>query len=147
MNIINTNNLEKVRQLLKKEPSPIIIQAQNDEYNRKLLEHGNFQILLSPESGSRKSTIRNIDSGLNNILAKIASKNNIAIGINLNEISQFDKKQKAERLEKIIQNIKLCRKARAKMAIITNNKREAEHLLLSLGASTQQVSQALYVEK
>ena len=32
-------------------------------------------------------------------------------------------------LEKIIQNIKICRKAKTKLAIITNNQKEAKHLL------------------
>jgi len=148
MSIINTNNLQEVIKKIKlSKEKPIIVQAQNDEFNRKILEYGKFDIILSPESGNRKSSVRSIDSGMNNVLAKIAAKNNILIGINLKEISQLDKKQKAERLEKIIQNIKICRKAKAKLAIISNIKKEAEHLLLSLGASTQQVKEAIYIEK
>ena len=145
MHIINTSNIEKAKQLIKTAQALIVVQAQDDNFDRKILEYGNFQILLSPESGQRKSTIRNIDSGLNSVLAKIAAKNNISIGINLNEISRLEKKQKAERLVKVKQNIRICRKAKTKLAVITNNKKEASHLLLSLGASTQQIKESIFI--
>ena len=76
--MINTTNIEEAKKLLKKEETPKIVLSQNDEFNRKILEHGNFDILLSPETGQRKNKIRQVDSGLNHVLAKIANKNNIA---------------------------------------------------------------------
>ena len=141
--IVNTNNLEKAKQLLKKEPSPKIVQSQNDDFNRKIIEHGKFDILLSPESTAGKNKIRQTDSGLNHVLAKIASKNKIAIGINLKEISKLEKKEKAERLTKIKQNIKICRKTKTKIAIWEATRQEAHNLLQSLGASTQQIKEAI----
>src|SRR3989344_1878909 len=99
--MINTTSIEETKKLLKKEETPKIVLAQNDEFNRKILEHGNFDILLSPETGQRKNKIRQVDSGLNHVLAKIANKNNIAIGINLEEIKKLEPKSKAARLSKI----------------------------------------------
>ncbi len=143
MQIINTPNIEQARKEIKSsKEKPIIVQAQDDNFNRKILEYGKFQILLSPEAGKRKNSLRQIDSGLNHVLAKIATKNNIAIGINLNEIKSLQKKEKAERLAKIAQNIKLCRKAKTKITLISaKNKRESASFLTSLGASTQQIKE------
>ena len=141
--MISTNNLEKARQMLKKEKYPKIVQAQDDKFNRKILEYGNFDILLSPEQGNRKNKIRQTDSGLNHVLTKIAAKNDIAIGINLEEIKRLGKKEKAERLAKIKQNIIICRKAKTKLAIFSATKQESINLLQSLGASTQQAKETI----
>ena len=141
--MINTSNIEEAKRMLKKEQKPRIVLSQNDEFNRKMLESGNFEILLSPEAGNRKNKIRQTDSGLNHVLAKIASKNKIAIGINLEEIKNLESKAKAERLAKIKQNIKICRKSGTQIAVKTKSIFQAKDILGSLGASTQQIHQAI----
>jgi len=120
-----------------------IIKAKDDKFNRKILEQKKADILLSPEKESGKDKIKKLDSGLNHILAKIATKNKTAIGIDLKEIKKLSKIQKAVRLSKIIQNIKTCRKAKTRLAI-KGNKIESQNFLLSLGASTLQVKGAIY---
>jgi len=144
--IIQTSNLKKAKQLIKRAQTPIIVQAQNEEFNRKILENGKLQILLSLEAKAGKNKVRQTDSGLNHVLAKIASKNNIAIGVNLKEIAKLEKKEKAERLAKIRQNIKICRKAKTKLAIFGANLKEAHNLLQSLGASTQQIKESITIQ-
>ncbi len=141
--MINNQKIEEVKRLIKKEQSPKIILAQNDEFNRKIIEYGNFDILLSIEKGNRANKIRQTDSGLNHILAKIAKNKNVAIGIDLEEIKSLESKQKAERLSKIIQNIKLCRKSKTKVAIKTNSLEKAREFLSALGASTQQIKETI----
>lgn len=146
--ILNTNNLEKAKQFIKTAQAPIIVQSQNEDFNRKILEHGKFQILLSPESTSGNNSVRQANSGLNHILAKIATENKVAIGINLKEISNLGKKEKAERLSKIRQNIKLCRKSKTKLIVLDATTQQTQNLLQSLGASTQQIKEAiLYKDK
>ena len=147
--MINTENLEQAKNLIKKaveaKENPIIVKAQNPEFNRKILEYGKSDILLSIESTVRnKDTSKNLDSGFNHVLAKIAAKNNIALGIDLKEIQNLEKKEKATLLSKIIQNIKLCRKAKAKIKLLNyKDKRTAFSFLISLGASTQQATEAI----
>jgi len=143
--MINATNIEQAKGLIKSsKEKPIIVQAQNDDFNRKILEYGKFDILLSPEAGKRKRTLRNIDSGFNHVLAKIAEKNNVAIGINLAEISKLAKEEKAKRLERLIQNIKTCRKAGTKITLLNyKDKKDAFSFLISLGASTSQAKEAL----
>ena len=143
--MINTTNIEEAKKLIKKEETPKIISAQNDEFNRKILEYGNFDILLSMETGQRKNKIRQTNSGLNHVLAKIANKNNIAIGIDLEEIKRLEPKVKAERLSKIKQNIKICRKSKTKIAIKTSSIIEATIFLQSLGASSTQYKEAIKI--
>lgn len=142
--MINTKNLEQAKKEIKNSKSPIIVQAQDDNFNRKILEHGKFNVLLSPEKGNRKNKLRQIDSGLNHVIAKIATKNKVSIGIDIVEISTLPKAQKAKRLARIKQNIKICRKAKTKLAIINHyNSKDAFNLLISLGSSTHQAKEAI----
>lgn len=142
--MIDTPNIEEAKKLIVKERKPIIIKAKGDKFNRKILEYGKFDILLSIEAGRKKDSLKNLDSGLNEISARIAAKNNIAIGIDLNAIKNLDKKEKAGRLGRIIQNIRICRKAGAKIRIINKiNTNNSFCLLLSLGASTWQAKEAI----
>ena len=62
--------------------------------------------------------LKQIDSGFNHVLGKIASNKDITIGFDLNEIQQLGKKDKAIILSKIIQNIKICRKTKVKVIFI-----------------------------
>ena len=117
--------------------------AQNDDFNRKILEYGNFDILLSPEIGMRKNKVRQTDSGLNHVLAAIATKNNVAMGTDLQELKTLEPKAKAERLARIMQNIKICRKAKTKIAAKAKRFVETREILQSLGASSQQAAGAI----
>ena len=141
--MINNQKVEEVKKLLKKEQGTKIVMSQDDTFNRKILEHGNFDIILSVENGVRKNKIRQEDSGLNHVLSKIASKNNIAIGIDLEEISKLQPKEKASRLSKIIQNIRICRKTKTKTAIKIKSIQTAKDFMFGLGASTSQVNETI----
>ncbi len=141
--MINSSNVEEVKRMLKKEESPKIVLGQDDEFNRKIAENASFDIILSIESGNRRNKIRQTNSGLNHVLSRILSKNKIAIGINLKEIKSLDSKSKAERLDKIMQNIKLARKSNVQLAVKSRSLLEKKDFLLSLGASTKQVKEAI----
>ena len=146
---ISTPNLsEAQKQILKSQnEKPIIVKSQTLEFNRAILEYGKFNVLLSPEKHSEKpkDKPKALDSGLNHVLAKIAAKNKIAVGIEIQEISNLEKKEKAQRLARIKQNIKICRKAKCQFAIINyKDKIDSFNFLLSLGASTQQAKEAIY---
>ena len=146
--MINTTNTEEAKKLIKdareEQRGPVIIKAQNDDFNRKILEYGHFDILLSPEAGNRKDSLRQQDSGFNHVLAKIAAKKRISLGIDLQEISLLSKKEKSIRLARIKQNIEICRKTGTKLKILNApDKRVAYSLLLVLGASSQQAKEAI----
>jgi RNase P/RNase MRP subunit p30 len=144
--MITTPNIEQAKRLIKLEKEkPVIVQAQDDDFNRKMLEYGKFDILLSPEAGIRKHKLRQLDSGFNHVLAEIAVKNKVAIGIDIAEISRLEKKEKAIRLSRIAQNIKICRKAKTQIkALNAKDKKDAAALLTSLGASAKQAKTSLF---
>ena len=49
--MINTQNIEQAKNLIKEtietKENPIIVKAQSPDFNRKILEYGKFNILLS----------------------------------------------------------------------------------------------------
>ena len=145
--IISTSNINEIRKLIQNaKDKPIIVLAQTNELNRKVLEFGKFDILLSVESlrEKQKDKLKQLDSGLNHVLAKIAAKNGVSIGIDIEEISRLEKKDKAIRLARIKQNIKICRKAKCGIVIV--NGKDAKNsfdFLISLGASSQQAKKAV----
>ena len=144
MQIINTTNLNEARkqiQKLKKDNKnqQIIIQAQDDIFNRKILENKEVDILLNPESNNRKDKLKQRDSGLNEIHCKLAKQNNIKIAIDINQLKKQDKKQKAIILSRIIQNIQLCKRTKTPIIFIPKqSKQDTLSFFTTLKGSTQQ---------
>lgn len=120
MQIINETNFEKAREKIKKSKEPIIFSSNDDDLNRKILEKTKINILLLNQN-ERKDKLKQRNSGFNHVLAKIAKKNKISIGINLDEI--IESKDKAKILSRITQNIKLCNKSKIKMKFIAINEK------------------------
>lgn len=121
----------------------IIVKAQDLNFNRKMLEYGKFQILLDIHQTKGIDRIKQLDSGLNQVLAKIATKNKVAIGIDLEKIRTIHPKQKAQTLARIKQNIKVTRKANTKIKLLNfKDQKDAVDFLISLGASTSQARQS-----
>jgi len=143
--VISETNINKAKEKIKSsKEKPIIVKAQSIEFNRKILEHGRFDILLGIEYLSKTDKIKQLSSGLNHVLAKIAAKNKIAIGVDISQLKKLEKKQKAVVLARIRQNVKICRKAKCKIKLLNyNDKKSAQFLLLTLGASTQQAKEAI----
>jgi ribonuclease P/MRP protein subunit RPP1 len=147
MKIINTTNINQARkeiQELKKQKKKVIIQAQDDEFNRKIFENKDIDIVIGLETHKRKDYMKQRDSGLNEILTKLAKENNIKIAIDISKIKNHTPKDKAIILSRIKQNIQLCKRTKTKLILIPKpNKQEAISLFLSLGASTSQAKQAI----
>jgi ribonuclease P/MRP protein subunit RPP1 len=144
--MISTNNVEQAKKLIKSESKPIIIRAQDDVFNRKILEYGKFDILLSPETGIRRESLRQSDSGLNEIVARIAAKNKVAIGIDLEDIRRLPKEEKAKRLIKIRQNLEICRKTKTQIKVLSNQPKQlVSSFITSLGGSSQQAKSSISI--
>ncbi|HLD37564.1 MAG TPA: RNase P subunit p30 family protein [Candidatus Nanoarchaeia archaeon] len=150
--IIDTDNLNDARKKIEikaKEGSKVIVKGRDDSFNRKILENKKVNILLSPEHGYKKDKLKQRDSGLNHILCRIAQQNSISIGIDFQEIlnkRDEGKKQLAEHLARIMQNIKLCRKSKVKM-ILMNTAGTDDYglraLLSTLGMPTDMAKMAV----
>ncbi|MBI5803624.1 hypothetical protein HY450_00095 [Candidatus Pacearchaeota archaeon] len=142
--MINEKNLEKTKKLIKNQTGLIIVKAQDYNYNRKILDYGKFDVLLSPEDNSLNDKLKQLNSGLDHIMAKTAAKRGIAIGVDLSEILKLEKMEKANRLSRIKSNIASARKANCKIIVLNyKDKKDVFNLLISLGASTKQATEAV----
>ena len=148
MQTISTNNLNQARKLIQKirKENPneeIAVRAQDDEFNRKILENKEVNVLLNPHIHSRKDRLKQRDSGLNEIICKIAAKNNIKIGVDLNELTKLKKKEKAIAISRIMQNIKLCKRTQTKIIFTPKqSKLDVISFFKILKASTSQARDA-----
>ena len=89
----------------------------DDAFNRRAIESLKIDYLVSPERGLKKDTLKQRDSGINHVVAKLAKEKGVAIVIDFSEVAKLSGKDKALRLEKLIQNVKICRKAGCKIKI------------------------------
>ena len=123
----------------------------DDALNRRAVESLKINYLVSPERGVKIDSLKQRDSGLNHVIAKLSKEKEISIIIDMNEIRRLEGKERALRLEKIIQNIKICRKAfcNIKIASMAETKKdlisEKERMSIgvSLGMSSIQSSEAV----
>jgi len=77
--VIDNKNLNEVKKdifKLKSEGEMVIVRAQGDDFNRKIVENPDVDILLGLEIHDRKDYLKQRDSGLNEILCRLAKKNN-----------------------------------------------------------------------
>lgn len=145
--MIIAKNIEDARKQidkLSKESKKITVLGGDDDFNRKILEMKKVSILLSPEHGHSHDSLKQRDSGLNHVLCNLAKENNIAIGINFNNLNK-ERIELVKWLGRIMQNIKLCRKAGVRIMLFNNNmsKNETRSFLLSLGMSTEQAKETI----
>ena len=126
--LIKETNFNKLKNEVKKNKN-IIFTSNSNELNRKVLEKLKIKILLI-NLENRKDFQKQRDSGFNQVLAKIAKKNKISIGINLDELIKSKNKDKI--ISRLIQNISLCNKYKIQMHFMGKDLRNI-HDLKSLG--------------
>jgi RNase P/RNase MRP subunit p30 len=148
MTIINTPDINQARkqiQQTKKNKEQMVVKAQDEEFNQKILEHPDVEILLSPELHNRKDKLKQRDSGLNEFLCKLAKKNNKKIAIDLQSFKSLNNKEKTRVLARIIQNIELCKRTNTQLILWPENKFSKQDTLsffLTLKSSTQLAKEA-----
>jgi len=133
--LIQESNFERTRKLIRgNKGKEIILSGTNDDINRKILEKEKINILLINLS-ERKDRMKQRDSGFNHVLARLAKKNNVSIGINLDEILQTKTpKEKTNILARLKQNIKLCSKNKLGMAFVSQKNKRDVYDLKALGS-------------
>lgn len=142
--LINENDFQKAREkIVENKKYNVVFSSDNDELNKKILEKEKINILLL-SLASRKDGMKQRNSGFNHVLAKLAKKKNVEIGINFDEIIKSNAKEKSKILGRIRQNIKICNKNKLKMKFISIKKssrlgqvkeKKDRHDLASLGLS------------
>tara|TARA_Y100000034_G_C6708175_1_gene312677 strand:- start:240 stop:671 length:432 start_codon:yes stop_codon:yes gene_type:complete len=136
--IISETTFEKARKKIRETEGEIIFTSDNDDLNRKILEKEKITVLLINQK-NRKDFSKQRDSGFNQVLAKLAKKNDITIGINLDEILEAKPSEKAKIIARVKQNIMLCKKNGLIMRFVSYLKRDnydIKALGMSLGMPT-----------
>ena len=129
---IHEKDFSKARDLIRKnKDKKIVFSSDDDELNRKILEKEKIDVLLLNLKG-KKDRQKQRESGLDHVMAKLAKKNNIAIGVDFNEILESNGKMKAEILARVRQNIKICNKNKLKMIFLKTQDKD-NYDLKSLG--------------
>jgi RNase P/RNase MRP subunit p30 len=131
--LISENTFEKARKKIREnKDKEIIFTSNDDELNRKIMEKENIiNILISQKS--RKDFSKQRNSGLNQVMAKIAKKRKIIINIDFDEIVDSKDKEKSRIISRIIQNIKLCNKYKVKMIFLSKKYKRSTHEFRALG--------------
>lgn len=115
----------------------------NDAFNRRIVETIKINFLINPERivKDKRDNLKQRDSGLNHVVAKEAAKKNIAIVIDFDYIKSLSKKDATIVTSRIIQNIKICRRAKCSIKIMSESedKKGLEAFCFSIGMSSQQV--------
>ena len=116
-----------------------LVRAQDDNFNRKILENKDVDMIIGLEMHDRKDYMKQRDSGLNEILCKLAKANDIKIGIEIENIGKLNNVEKARVLSRIRQNIVLCKRTGAKIFLLGKlGKQDVMGFFTSLGGSTKQ---------
>ena len=131
--LIQEDDFDKARKLIHENSGKrIIFSSEDEETSRKVLEKEDIETLLLNQSG-RKDYQKQRNSGFNHVIAKLAKKKGIVIGINLDELIKSSEKEKAAIIARVRQNIRICNKNKLKMKFIYKNQKRNLHDLMALG--------------
>jgi ribonuclease P/MRP protein subunit RPP1 len=91
-----------------------IVLCKSGENDRAVLERFRPDVLYDLEYQKRSDFLHNKNSGMNHVMAKIAAKNGVAIGVNLSKLFDSPSHIRTKAIPRIKQNIELCRKSKAR---------------------------------
>ena len=86
----------------------------NDRY---AIEKSNLTIIFGLETIAARDSMHSRNSGLNQVLCKLANKNNVIIGFSFSGILNTDGVTRSQILGRTMQNIRLCRKYKVKTVV------------------------------
>lgn len=130
-----------------------IIFGGSENLNRNAVENKKVDILVSPERNIREDNLHYRNSGLNQVLCKLAAKNKVAIGFSFSDI--LNSNERGKLLGRMMQNVRLCRKYKVKIVFASfartkYEQRNAKDLMAfarAMGMNGNQANEALNFEK
>lgn len=84
-----------------------------DEIRKGVEKKSKVDIIVGVELISKKDSFHQRNSGLNQVICKLAKENNVAIGFSFSTV--LNSKKRALILGRMMQNVKLCRKYKVKI--------------------------------
>lgn len=148
--IIKAKNINELRKKINKSKGLVVVEGGDDNINRAAVENSKVDILLSPEKSRRKDVLYVRNSGLNQVLCKLARDNEVAIGFNFNDVLETENKEVI--VGRMMQNVRLCRKYKVAMVFDCFGERKVDKInLISfarlLGMSPGEAKQSLEFKK
>ena len=130
----------------------VVVKSHDEEISRASFENKNVDIFI-PESSNDKDFIHFRKSELNQVLCKLAKKNNIAIGFGFSYLVNSEKREIL--LGRMMQNVFLCRKYKLKIVlgsfankdIELRNKSELMSFGKVIGMNGNEIKQSLNFRK
>ncbi len=129
--------------------------VKNVEDNREIFDKKKSIVIYNLED-QKRDFIHFRNSGLNQVLCKLAKKNNIAVAFNFNLVLNNDGMKRSQILGRMMQNVRFCRKYKihtvvASFASKPEGMRSAHDLVsfgISIGMHPKQAKESLkYLEK
>ncbi len=132
----------------KKFKGKITLAGGDDAFNRRAIESLKIDYLVSPEALTKFDNLKQRDSGLNHVVAKMAKEKDISIVVDFGEIAGLKGREKARRIAKVMQNVKVCRKVGCRVLIASLGLKKKDvvgrlgrkALGVTLGMSSNEVS-------
>jgi ribonuclease P/MRP protein subunit RPP1 len=113
--MIIAKTISELRNKLKKQRDLTLVLGGDEQINRAGVEDKRVDILISPERLAIKDYMHSRNSGLNQVLCRLASKNQVAIGFDFNFL--YNSKERGRVIGRMMQNVILCRKFKVKMIV------------------------------
>ena len=124
----------------KKFDGVVAVLGRSGGFNRRVVETLKIDYLVSPELGERKDSLKQRDSGLNHVVAKEMAKKGIVVVFDFDSLAEIKSKEKTLRLARIMQNVKICRRAKCGIKIWGSvDEKALKSFGTSLGMSSVQV--------
>ncbi len=95
----------------------ILTFVKSSDQDRPVLERGSADVLFGAEGTQPKDYMHQRGSGLNHVMCELAQKKNVAIGFSFSSILEAKESQRSRIMGRMMQNIMLCRKYKAKTVI------------------------------
>ena len=109
--IADSKNISKAKNLTK------FVIYKSTGNDRHAIEKSRPNVVFGLETIASRDSMHSRNSGLNQILCKLANKNNIIIGFSFSSLLNTDGKLRSQILGRLMQNIRLCRKYKVKTVI------------------------------
>jgi len=106
--LIVANNAKDLRKKVNKEFGLVVVQG--SKLNRDVVSYRKVDILLCPHSGVLRDYLHSRNSGLNDVLCKLAKKNDVAVGFSFSEVLNAEGLERSLIIGRMMQNVSLCRK-------------------------------------
>jgi len=129
--ILTEMDFVKLKSEIKKNKgNEIVFTSKDDDFNRRVCEKLPIQIILIPLA-ERKDYSKQRDSGFNQVIAKILKKNNIKLGVSLDEL--VESKYPERVFARVKQDIMICNKNKVEIVFIQGKNKRTESEIKSIG--------------